>query len=461
MDQEINVSLANSSKPSKLLALIALAIAFALPFILVKSFSHKRKHNTSRNNPITVSLPSVIAKIPSSSFKQKITKPTVPLLQQTAKNNKTPPAIPQLKKEGWQIIKTRPGDSLAIVFKRLGLTPQALQSIIHDTSRAKLLSHLHTNEKLEFLIKNNLLERMRLPISNTQYLELYRVGHHYKSKINTRKMNAKNLILTATVRGSLFSTAKRNNIPFKLIRQMIEVFTWDINFAKDVRIGDRFSIVYKAFYINNKLVSTGDILAVNYVNRGRTFQAIRYTSKNGYSAYYSPQGRSLKKAFDRYPLRFSHISSPFSSSRYHPILHYRRGHKGIDLAAPIGTPIHATGDGRISLIGRHSGYGNMIKINHQQYSTIYGHMLKFQKGLSRGDFVRRGQVIGYVGQTGLASGPHCHYEFHINRRPQNPTTVTLPRGFPIPFREMAVFKLNAATLLAQLKLFEKKHTALS
>src|SRR5690606_13274252 len=131
-------------------------------------------------------------------------------------------------------------------------------------------------------------------------------------------------------------------------------------------------------------------------------------------------GESFKKAFSHYPIKFSHISSTFSNSRYHPLLHYRRAHKGIDLAASIDTPILAVGDGTISTIGRHNGYGNMIKIKHDNtYSTLYGHMLRFAKGISKGSRVKRGQVIGYVGQTGLASGPHCHYELHVHNQPRN------------------------------------------
>ena len=165
---------------------------------------------------------------------------------------------------------------------------------------------------------------------------------------------------------------------------------------------------------------------------------------------------SLKKAFVRYPIKFSHISSTFSLSRHHPILHYRRPHKGVDLAAPIGTPIHATGDGRIEIIGRDNGYGNMIKISHNKtYSSVYGHLLKFQKGLAKGNMVKKGQVIGFVGQSGLADGPHCHYEFHVNHNPRNPTTVELPRSLPISARERTAFRANANVLLARLKLYEE------
>ncbi|WP_028389251.1 M23 family metallopeptidase [Legionella fairfieldensis] len=479
MDQRPNVSLENSAKPSKLLALIALVIACALPFILVKSFPHKKAERRQlrlstphKKIPTEAPVNSLINQqtIPpnSSATKQTLNKSSVGLkLQESIKNKsvETHAAPPEIKKpvvsagpepkDEWKIIKTRRGDSFATVFNRLGLKPQTLQTIMRDNSRYRDLLKLKPNQQLQVLIKNKLLEKVIIPYSTTQYVLLYREGLRYNIKLNTHKMDVQNQFITATVRDSLYSTAKRHNIPYKLIQQMTEIFAWEINFAKEVRTGDQFSIIYKASYVGDKLVSTGDIVAVSYKNRGKLFQATQHTTKTGRSDYFNPQGTSLKKAFNRYPLRFSHISSTFSLARNHPILRYKRPHKGVDLAAPIGTPILATGDGRIEVIGRQSGYGNMIKIKHdKKHSTIYGHMLKFQKGLSKGTYVRRGQVIGYVGQTGLATGPHCHYEFHINQQPKNPTTVELPHGESIPAREMAAFKANANTLLAQLKLFE-------
>lgn len=469
MDHRPNVSLNNPDKPSKLLALLALVIAFALPFILVKSFPHKQK---TKFNSRTASLPHIQEEPQNKPLEvkpQKVAKTKTARLpvSKIVANKPVAPVKPVIDKKnsdstlkGWNIVKTRQGDSLASVFNRLGLSAKTLHTILKDTPHTKALTALKPNQELQFLIKHQTLDKLILPFTSTQYLVIYRDGQHYKSKINSRKMNSHNHFLTATVNGSLYSTAKRNNIPYKLVQQMTDIFTWEIDFAKEVRAGDQFTIIYKAFYIEDKLVGTGDILAVSYKSRGRTFQAVRHTSRDGHSDYYTPQGNGLKKAFNRYPIRFSHISSTFSLSRYHPILHYRRAHKGVDLAARIGTPIQATGDGRIEMIGRQSGYGNMIKISHNKiYNTIYGHMLKFQKGLSRGDFVRRGQIIGYVGQTGLASGPHCHYEFHINKQPKNPTTVDLPKSAPISGRELATFKANTNTLLAQLKLFENAHLA--
>jgi murein DD-endopeptidase MepM/ murein hydrolase activator NlpD len=241
---------------------------------------------------------------------------------------------------------------------------------------------------------------------------------------------------------------------------MTDIFYWEIDFAREVRAGDQFSIVYQANYIQDKLVSIGDIIAVTYTSHDNTHYAIRHVNASGDSDYFNRQGLSLKKAFTRYPVKFSHISSTFSLSRYHPVLHYRRPHKGIDLAASIGTPIYATGDGRITVIDRHNGYGNMIKISHNNtYSSLYAHMLRFQKGLSKGSYVKRGQVIGYVGQTGLADGPHCHYEFHVNHQPRNPSTIELPHGSPIPTKEKLAFQTKANTVIAQLKLYETAQLA--
>ncbi len=427
MHQPLSVS----AKTSKSFVLHGAFIAISLCYLLFNLFSStKNIHYTHKK----LSLPDI---------KQ----------YQTNNNQK-------IKKNGWIIVNARPGDSLANVFKRLGLSQQTLLTLIRDTGENKNLSGIKPNQQIQFLIHDQRLEQMVLPLNSTQILTIYLKEKHYLSKINSRETNSHHQYLTATVRGSLYGTAQRMNLPRKLIQQMIEIFNWEIDFAKDIRSGDQFSILYDAFYVDDKCVGIGDILAVSYLNRGIIHQAIRHENAAGDVDYFTPNGVSLKKAFSRYPIKFSHISSTFSLSRKHPILHYSRPHKGVDLAAPIGTPIHATGDGRIQILGRRSDYGNMIKISHNKtYSSIYGHLLKFQKGLSKGDYVKRGQVIGYVGQTGLATGPHCHYEFHVNQRPKNPTTIQLPRAAPISARESTAFKTNANTMLARLKLYEAGNLA--
>lgn len=468
--RKLHVSINTPEKPSKIIALLALVFAFALPFILVKTFPHKQKPkftNKAMALP-TINLPhsaseEATAKTEFNSIKVKATETKFEINNST----KTQAMVSfqkhtAIQENRRQTIKTRPGDTLTSLFNRLGLSPKTLQQILHDTPQAKLLSTIKAEQEIQFIIKNKQLVQMTLPYGTTQYIVLSRNRTKYEIKIHTRKTSNHSQFFMATVRGSLYSTAKRNNIPTKLIQQMTEILAWDINFAKDVQGGDQFTIIYNAQFIKDKQVGIGDILAVSYRNNGHDFQAIRHTNHTGHTDYFAPNGNSLKKAFNRYPIQFSHISSMFSLSRYHPILHYSRAHKGVDLAARIGTPIHATADGRIEIIGRQGAYGNMIKIKHNRtYSTVYGHLLKFQKGLSRGSYVRLGQVIGYVGQSGLASGPHCHYEFHVNNQPRNPTTVQLPRGNPLYGRELATFKANSNKLIAQMQLFKSSRLAMN
>lgn len=361
----------------------------------------------------------------------------------------------EIENNGWKTITTRNGDTLGKIFKREKLSQKTLLAILHSNPYAKTITKIKPNQIIQFLVHDDILEKIIFQYSPTQLLIVTLEKNRYVSRIKSRTMDTHNEYVTATINGSLYGTATRMKIPFKLIRQMVSIFNWEFDFIKDVHAGDQFSILYQAQYIDDKLVNTGDILAVSYTSRGHHHEAVRFRTSNGGYDYFSPSGQSLKQAFSRYPLQFTHISSPFSLSRYHPALHYRRPHKGVDLAAPIGTPIRATGDGRIVHIGRQNAYGNMIKIQHSNmYSSLYGHLLRFQKGLSRGTFVRRGQIIGYVGQSGLATGPHCHYEFHVNQQPRNPTTVALPRASPIAKNQRHAFHMHATNLLASLKLYE-------
>lgn len=421
----------HAAKQSRLLPALALLLACALPFILVKTFSN-RKSSMHTSKPLTLPRPSQRAELVEKSKKES----------------------------AWTVVTAREKDTLGAIFNREGISAKTLQAVLQDNPHARSLTSIKPNQQLQLLVRDNILQKIIFPLTTTQFLVVWREGDRYRTKINTRKMNSHSHYVTATVNGSLYGTAKRLNIPYRLVHQMTEIFNWQIDFARDVRAGDRFTIIYKAFYIEDKQVGTGEIEAVSYTNRGKVYQAIRHVNANGDAGYFTPEGNGLQKAFSRYPINFSHISSTFSMNRFHPILRYNRPHKGVDLAARIGTPIHATGDGRVEWIGRHSGYGNMIKIKHDRnMSSLYAHMLKFQKGLARGARVKRGQVIGYVGQSGLASGPHCHYEFRINDTPRNPTTVDLPRSASVPAREMTAFRASAMTLLAHLKLFEDARIA--
>lgn len=431
MDKRLPLSRKKSAQPVKVMAILAVFVALFLCYAMIKTFSHSNKSNYAKN------------------------KLSLPELDDQDINGED-----ETQENVWKTIITQSGDSLAILFKRVGISPQTLQTILKNNPQAKLLTSIRPNQSIRFLIQNSILEKMIIPIDTARFLMVTRTSSGYMTQIETHQMDTQQQYVTATISGSLFGTAKRLNIPYKLINQMTEIFNWEIDFSKDVRTGDQFSIVYKAFYIADKQVATGEILAVRFTNKGKTYQAIRHHNNNGEDDYFTPEGTSLKKAFSRYPIKFSHISSTFTTARFHPILHYKRAHKGVDLAAPIGTPIHATGDGTIVMIDRNNAYGNMIKIAHNKtFASIYAHMLRFQKGLSRGNHVKRGQIIGYVGQSGLATGPHCHYEFHVNQQAKNPSTIELPRGAPISGSELIAFKAQTGTLLAQLKLVEDAQLA--
>jgi murein DD-endopeptidase MepM/ murein hydrolase activator NlpD len=431
IDYKPRVPVRKSSKPSKLIALVALLIAFALPVLLVKSWRH---HKQTQITQQTLSLPKI--------------------------DEEDTEDVPEKQESEWEIITTQPGDTLSKIFQRLGINNQTLHAILNKNPYAKSLTSIKPNQQLHVLVNDDKLEKLIFPLSPTQDLLIYKEDNIYKTKVNTRQMSTQNNYISARIQGSLYNSAKRAGIPYKLVQQMTDIFHWEIDFARELRTGDSFTILYKGFYIENNLVNTGEILAVMFTSRGQTHKAIRYLNAEGEYDYFNVQGVSLKKAFTRYPVKFSHISSTFSKSRMHPILHYSRPHKGIDLAASLGTPIRATGDGRVASIGQHSGYGNMIKITHdQKFSSVYGHLLKFEKGLSKGDKVKRGQIIGYVGQTGLATAPHCHYEFHVNSVPHNPATVDLPRAAPVSHRGMTAFKTKSSTLFAQMKLFEDANLA--
>ena len=453
----------------------ALVIAFSLPYFMVTNFPHHKNNDITDNK---ISLPQLAEGPTEERPRQTDNTTSLPQLTEThpsklSKEAKSTPKaevklVPKVKPvkkivdNVWQTINPRSGDSMATIFKRLGLSAQNLHAVLQRNPHARVLTSIKPSQKLQFLINKNKLEKLIIPMNDIQTLTVYRQGSLYKTKIDSRKTTSQNQYITGTVKGSLYTTAQRLMIPSKLISQMTQILNKEIDFAHSIRAGDQFSIVYEALYVEDKKVGLGNILAVSFTNRGKTVKAIRHTNSHGDYDYYTPEGDSLKKAFSRYPIKFSHISSTFALTRNHPILHYKRAHQGIDLAAPIGTPIQATGDGIITIIDRHNGYGNMIKIKHDKtYSTVYGHMLKFQKGLSKGSKVKRGQVIGYVGQTGLATGPHCHYELHVHNQPRNPTTTGLPTASPVSRREMASFKAKTNAMFARLKLLKETSLASS
>ncbi|HEB99883.1 MAG TPA: M23 family peptidase [Thiotrichales bacterium] len=300
---------------------------------------------------------------------------------------------------------------------------------------------------------------MRYERNRLERLLVSRAADGFKAEVIERAPERATAHATATIDSSLFLAAQKAGLSDNLTMELAGIFGWDIDFALDIRRGDRFTVIYEELFLDGEKIGNGDILAAEFVNQGHVYRAVRYTDASGRTSYYAPDGHSMRKAFLRTPVAFSRISSRFSLGRKHPILNRIRAHKGVDYAAPYGTPIKATGDGKVIFIGRKGGYGKAVILRHgSRYTTLYAHMSRFARGLHSGSRVRQGQVIGYVGKSGLATGPHLHYEFRINGVHRNPLTVKLPAAAPIDRRYRADFEQKSRTLLAQLDLVRQSPT---
>jgi murein DD-endopeptidase MepM/ murein hydrolase activator NlpD len=242
--------------------------------------------------------------------------------------------------------------------------------------------------------------------------------------------------------------------------KMVEIFGWDVDFALDVRAGDRFTVIYEELFKNGEKVRDGNILASEFSNRGRSIRAVRYVNEQGRAEYFSPNGFSMRKAFLRTPVNFRRISSRFNRGRIHPVLQRMRAHRGVDYAAARGTPIRAAGDGRVVLSGRKGGYGKTVVLQHGgTYTTLYAHMSRFHARARKGKRVEQGEVIGYVGKTGLATGSHLHYEFRVRGVHKDPLRVKLPKALPIDRRYKKDFLQKTRPLVAQLDVLARTSIA--
>lgn len=262
------------------------------------------------------------------------------------------------------------------------------------------------------------------------------------TKINTAHVS---------IETSLFLDGLEADLSKELILQLTDIFAWDIDFATNLRPGDQFTVVYGKKIVDGKETDTDEVIAAEFVNQGVSYSAVRYINASGIASYYTPDGQSMQRAFLTTPVDFAKISSPFDMHRKHPILNRIRAHKGIDYAARTGTPVKTTGDGIVTFSGRKGAYGQVVIIQHNdRYETLYAHMSDFKKGLTVGSHVKQGDVIGYVGQTGLATGPHLHYEFHVDGLYRNPETVKIPHSMPISNDLLTDFKVQTQTFFAQL-----------
>ncbi|MEZ5464175.1 MAG: peptidoglycan DD-metalloendopeptidase family protein [Lysobacteraceae bacterium] len=356
-------------------------------------------------------------------------------------------------RERWVTAEVRPGQTLGELFESQGLSSRDLYQLLQHEPTRDALVKIHPGDQFAFLTPEpGKLESMQFDVDAATRVVLTLDGDKVKERRIQRELERRVKVAGGVIESSLFGAANGAGMSNAMTLELAKVFGYDIDFAQDLRIGDRFYVVYDEVYRDGERISSGNILAAAFVNQGREFSAYRYVFADGRDAYFDHEGRPMKKSFLRMPIEFARLSSRFSSARKHPVLGKVRAHKGVDYAARTGTPIMSAGDGRVSHAGWINGYGRTIIVDHGRgYTTLYGHMSKLGK-YRTGSRVRQGDVIGYVGMTGLASGPHLHYEFRVKGVHQNPLTVTMPKPEPLPKSELARFNLQNSPMMAQLAL---------
>ncbi len=362
----------------------------------------------------------------------------------------------------WQEVKIKSGDNMAIIFSRLGISPSTLHNILHLDKSTLKLAQIKPGHVLRFQLDDQgTLHQLLYHYDAANSLHIQKTGTSYSAETQTKTLERRIAHASAQIEHSLFLAGQAAGLSDNMTMQIANIFGWDVDFALDIRQDDHFTVIYEEIYLDGKKLKDGNILAAEFHNHGKSFQAIRYVDKNGNARYYSPEGMSMRKAFLRSPVEFSRISSRFSLGRKHPILNKIRAHKGVDYAASRGTPIKSTGDGKIVFKGNKGGYGKTIIIKHgSAYSTLYAHMRSYNKKSRIGSRVKQGQVIGYIGSTGLATGPHLHFEFRVNGAHRNPLTVRLPKASPLPDKYRQEFDQQAREMVAKLDLIKTGSLAL-
>jgi murein DD-endopeptidase MepM/ murein hydrolase activator NlpD len=339
-------------------------------------------------------------------------------------------------------------DTMDRLFRRLELNLADLAMLRDLPALRTQVDRLKPGERLRITHKDGELLGLERKLSDSETLQVTRGENGFNTNVLENPLEIRTRTANAIIQNSLFQASAAAGLTDRVAFDLSEIFQYDIDFVLDIQSGDRFTVVYEEVFQDGVPLRIGNILAAKFVNDGREYRAVRYVDSEGRGQYYSPDGKSLRKAFIRTPVQFSRISSRFNLSRKHPVLNRIRAHKGVDYAAPSGTPVRAAGGGRVKFVGRQGGYGNVIELEHGSgVVTVYGHLSRFASKLQRGQRVELAQVIGYVGSTGLATGPHLHYEYRVRGAHKNPQTVPLPDAEPISAGERERFLTATADIV--------------
>lgn len=349
----------------------------------------------------------------------------------------------------WDEVVVRSGNTLDGIFRQQGFGGDLLHDIMALNGDTRSLKKIRPGDVFGFQRHDDgTMRRMRYPIDEQNYLVIDHTGGELRAERMRRQLIAEVRETQGTIDSSLFMAGKAAGLSDAMVMKLAEIFGWDIDFVLDIRGGDRFYLMYEKIYRDGEFLRDGEILAATFVNQGERFQAVRF-EQDGKADFFSPTGAPMRKAFLRAPLNFSYISSNFNPRRFHPILKRVKAHNGIDYRAPKGTPVYAAGDGSVIRSAYSATNGHHVFIKHSGgIETRYLHFTK--RTVNQGARVRQGQVIGYVGDTGLATAAHLHYEFLVGGVHRNPRTIPLPQAVPLEGNQLALFQTHAAPLLSQL-----------
>lgn len=358
------------------------------------------------------------------------------------------------------------GDTASSLLSRLGIEDaESLAFLRQNPETAAIFRQLSPGKTVIARInRNGVLYGLTFPLNGgrQELLSIHREADQLVAERGTLPLERRLVLASAEIRSSLFAATDAADIPDSIAIALADIFAGDIDFHRDLRRGDRLTVVYESASYLGRPLQGGRVLAAELINNGRQYQAFWFGNQDGQGGYYTADGHSLRKAFLRSPLEFSRITSGFSSARFHPVLKTWRAHKGVDYAAPTGARVRATGDGIVEFAGSHQGYGKVVILQHQgRYTTLYAHLSGFAAGLRKGSRVAQGDVIGFVGATGLATGPHLHYEFRISGEHHDPMTVALPETPPLNASQLTKFNQHTNTLIDKLTLAKATEVALA
>lgn len=356
--------------------------------------------------------------------------------------------LPQAPEENWQEAKVRAGENLSLLFDRFKLS--AVDVLEIAAAAPKQAIRLQPKQTLRWVTSgDNRIQKFEIILSPLARHSLVRDAEgKLQYELLERNADYRPRFASATIENSLFLDGGRAGVPEQVLIELAGIFGWDIDFALDIRQGDSFSLIYEEVFLDGEKIGNGDILIARFNNRGREITAVRYEDDKGNANYYTPKGLSMRKEFLRNPIDFARISSRFNLRRKHPVLNKIRAHRGTDYAAARGTPIKAAGDGKVTFAGRKGGFGNVVIIQHgSRYQTLYAHLSKFGRGVRKGRKVKQGKIIGYVGSTGLATGPHLHYEFRVDGVHRDSLRIKLPQARSISKKQKADFLSKASSLV--------------